>query len=118
MIKKIFNLDALVKVSITDKEITDFEYEKEVKKTFWTSGHSEGYTMYGGITFLTEQELKNGSWSGIKFIVENNIVYYRPEVVLTFSGGVIQRVTFATYEEAKAYGEEQANNNISNQLIL
>ena len=118
MIKKIFNLDALVKVSITDKKITFFEYQKEVKKTFWTNGHSEGYMMYGRTTLLTEQKLTNGSWRGIKFIVENNIVYDRPEVVLTFACGVIQRITFATYEEAKAYGEEQANKNISNQLIL
>lgn len=114
--KVIFNLDALVKVEIEDKKVCRrFEYQPYRKFWFWTQDEMFICPFIGS---YTRDYLRDNTVEGIKFLVEGDNVYYRPNVTLTFAGKASVNKSFDTYEEAEAWGKEQADKNISAQLTL
>lgn len=120
MSKAIFNLDALVKVEISDREESrDLNmYCPAVKKSFWRKAKP---VLYTGILmgYYTAEELTSDNNSiGVRFIIENNTVFHRPYVRLSFAGGYNKIIRFDTHEEALIYGESRAAESINSPLIF
>lgn len=114
--RKIFNLDALVKVEIMDKkQCTYFTYQPYKKYWFWEQKEMF-YMMFNDC--YTPDYLREKGIEGIKFIVEGDKVFYRPEVTLTFAGKASVSKSFDTYQQALEWGKEQADKNISTQLVF
>lgn len=117
---KIFNLAALVSVEIRDREETqNFKYKPASNGTFWTKGLSGGFYFPFDIQNpYSAEDLRNGKFEGMSLIVEGRNVYLKPYVKLCFANKQFYTKTFDTYEEAKAWGIEQADKGMDVQLII
>ena len=119
MSKTIFNLEALVKVSISDKKKdSQLTFNKGRNKTFWRGEEKEGWSWMKGYSYVySKEELEQGRYDRSIRICEGEVAYYPPNVVLSFAGGYEKKIEFDTYEMATEYGENKANKNIKVQLI-
>lgn len=118
MAKQIFNMDTLVSVEIHDKqECGYFSYQPYKKHWLWGT-QIEGFWLAGMNSLWEPDYLRAGKFENIKFIVEDNKVYYLPYVTLKFVGLATKIQEFDTYEEAKRWGEAQVNTYIKQHVRL
>ena len=105
--KTIYNADSVVYVRIKDKEL-DYRWEyKPYKKSFWSGVEEEGwYDIFN--SHYTKEELESGEYHGVRFIVNETSVYFRPNVTVKFFDGSCVNKVFDTYEEALVYGNMRA----------
>jgi hypothetical protein len=107
--EEIYNLDFLVCVKVFDKQIERrWKYYEPVIKKLFRKAREEYFTFSFAYELYSKEDLESGKLEGIKFIVEDNKVYYRPYVELVFCGGVKKTVEFDTVEEANKYKNEMA----------
>lgn len=115
--KKIFNLEMLVSIHVCDKRICkDIVYLPFKKNLF--KNRKEGFYLkeyFGSINTdvcLSKNQLENGKYNNIKFLVIENIVYYRPYVELCFLGehNIVEK--FNSIDEAVIWSKEKARKSI------
>ena len=95
----IYNLEKLISISVYDKrKPLSYGYspeKKEIKKKFW-GGYKTIITpacfwnldiFSSPFKTLKELEKKENFEEGTRFLFEDNILYYKPEVVLCFTDG-------------------------------
>jgi len=107
MKKTLYNLNQLVSVEIRDRKICLHLTYKPFKKSFWSITKEGFYEDYSDWRY-TKEDIENGSYNKIKFIVEDNVVYYYPYVKLIFAGEVDMVREFKTYQEALGWGEKMS----------
>lgn len=116
----IFNMEALVSVTVKGrKKEIDLKF-KPFKKSFWGNtkeGFYDVFSMCDDYCY-TAEELVSGKYYDTKLIVENNVAYYRPYVRLNFMAGQTYIQEFDTYCEALAWGQEQANKGMKVKLMV
>lgn len=117
MKKIIYNLDFLVSVEIHDKEPCNTLVYKPFKKSFW-GNTEEGfyYRGYGRTRCYTKTELESGVYYDTLLLVENNVAYQKPYVILNFVSGIRKIIRFKTYEEALKSGNGIADSSIKNKM--
>lgn len=116
--KTIIDSKRLIMVEIKDKRpFVEFVWKPFKKKKYlWDSEQKEGFYYIFSIlnsSVYTAEELRNGeAFEGIKLIVEDKKVYYKPYVRLTFEEKIVKVFTFDTYDEALAFAQEKVNTGI------
>jgi len=116
-VRKIFNLESLVSVEIYDKHVCYCLTYEPFKKSFWGNTKAGFYSILSIESgFLTKEEVERGVYNDIPLIVENNVVYFRPYVELTFASGTNHIREFNDYESAIEWGEQTASKGIKVQL--
>lgn len=119
MKQEIYNLDKLIKIRVSNRrKCYQLTYRPYTKGTFWYYGCAEGFYEFMNDKPYTVAELESGVHNKTKYIVENNHVYYRPQVQLWFSDEISYTKVFDTYDEALNYGNEIKLKCISNPLII
>lgn len=105
---KIYNLDQLVSVTVKDKElISDIVYQPHRHFRFWKDEPAGFYyRTYSEYAIYTKEELEQGKWERTKLLVIDNLVYFKPFVMLTYSNDEKHFVKFETVEEANEYAME------------
>lgn len=116
--KIIFNIEALVCVEIHDKRKCNY-FTWLPEKKFLFSKREEGFYDSPSSYPCSKEYLESGKYlgAGVKFLVEDKTVYYKPYVRLSFAGRKSAITEFATYELAHEYGMKMANRGIAVQLI-
>jgi len=110
--KKILNLSNLESVEVYDKEKCPFFKYRPFKKNFWCTQEEGFYSLMGSC--YTKKELEDNDDS---LIVENNVVFYKPHIKLTFTNGTHHYKNFMNYERAVDWGNEIAKISIKLGLI-
>jgi hypothetical protein len=118
--KVIYNLDKVIKIVVKDfSECLSISYHKATRKTFWCNGVPEGfYVLFIGNKPYTKEELERGDYSGIIFKVIDNIVYYRPNVIIYFESENKYVQSFDSYDEAIEFALDIQSKSIKNPLII
>jgi hypothetical protein len=96
---KTFNLNYLVSVKYSPKELTKFEFVKGVKKTFWHNEIQEGWYWMGifhGIIVikLTDKDIQENC------LIEGDKLYEKPYVLLKFINGEEKQIKYNSESEA------------------
>jgi hypothetical protein len=107
---EILNLQQTVLIEIVDrKECWIYRY-LPFKKSIWGNTEEGFYSWDGYSEFFTKEELESGNNRyNLCFIVENNIVYFQPKVVLHMSDQSSNRTFYDTFEEARNNGQAIAD---------
>lgn len=120
MSTSIFNQEALVSVEIMDrKPVRHFEWHPAYKK--WYGSKPERFEipfLLGDASWYTPDHLREHGYMNIPVIVDGKKVYEFPRVRQTYAGGKVSESIFDTYEEALAWGREQADKGIRVQLLI
>ena len=114
----IYNLEAMAGVIISGKVICK-ELSWRPAKKGWFSKSDEYFICTDTEEQYSAEQLRNGEYNGKTFIVEDGHAYYKPFVEILFSNPRLdKRREFDTYEEARTWGTEQANQGIKVKLTL
>jgi hypothetical protein len=123
--KSIYNLDTVVSVKIVDKKKSPYFEFKPFKKSFF-GNTKEGF--YDTLGFsdepMTRESIETGVYNkganyihnGAAYIIENNVVYYKPYVKVTLQSeeGFVRQ--FDTFDSALAYGNK-ISETIKNRVV-
>lgn len=112
--KKIFNLDQLVSITVKGKEEHWWEYQKHSPGLFGLFETKEGFYSLG--EFMGNEYSLIKKWSHI--MVENNKLYYKPKVVLRFVDGSETIKRFDTFALANKWAYEIASKNITSKIEI
>lgn len=111
MREKIFNLEMLVSVEINDKKRYNLLEYRPFKKSFW-GDRKEGFYHAMSSYCYSKEEIEKGGFCDIVLLVEDNIVFFKPYVRLTFAGGQTFIKEFETIEAAVEWGNFKAKTGI------
>ena len=116
MEKIIYNLKQLVKIEVVDKkEIKNIKYQKE-KKIFGIKIQKEGFS--DGCTIMSRESLEREEDWGHRVLIEDNIVYTNPYVLLRFVDGSTHINYEKTYKQAEKWLNKNVDYNIKKCLII
>ena len=120
MSKEIFNLEFLVSIHIIEKRSCFYFNYKEARTNFFGRKIKGGYYKICDSDSIIWEPDSCGlvNHDGIIYIIEHNVVYYRPHVELKFADGNNKIVRFSTYDEALDYGTRISNEHIKSPLIF
>jgi len=115
--KEIYDLTKLIKVTIINKQInTSFKKVKPRKKSFLYGEEILENTYRKSLCGLyTQKELEEKY--GDVYIIQNNTVFNKPKVVLSFQGNYEYHKIFETDEETLKWGDKIADEYILKPII-
>ena len=116
MKKTIYNLETIVSIEVFDKaEVYYIKYQPE-KKSFWGIEHKECYRDILTNIDYTADQILYGINKILKMIIENQKVFYKPRVIITFIGDKKSVLFFDTFGEALRKAELLKTENIKSCL--
>jgi hypothetical protein len=101
--KKLYNIKQIVRVSIHDKEESEYFKYHPLRKYWWRPNKPEGWYRddFGLISdswsLITEDKIDNN------LLVIDKVCYVKPYVRITFSNGDSKSIDFNTIENCKTY---------------
>lgn len=120
--KTIYNLDTVIKIVVRDfRECDSLMYQKGSKKTFFSREVPDGFYVrfdFSSRVPYTKEELERGDYSGIKFKIKDDKVYFRPDVIIYFQGEHKYSQVFDVYDEALKFAKDIQSKSITNPLII
>lgn len=99
-----YNLEQLVSVKISDKELCNRCVYRPYKK-YWFHTQKEGFVdsvWHEGDPY-TKEQIEAGKYCSTQLLVIDNKAYYYPCVILRFSNDGTHSKKFKTLEEAKSW---------------
>ena len=114
--KRIFDLDKLVSISIVGKqEYWLYTYKVKSESFFGLFKVKEGfYGFMDDFIGTKEQVLQNDN----RLIFEDNKLYYKPKVILKFQDGSETIKRFQTFAMANKYGHELSSKHFTSKLEI
>lgn len=112
--KKIFDLDKLVSITIEGKQKYPLiSYKEPIKGWKKIFSSSPGFYDLFDRKISIERILSDGT-----LMAEENEVYYKPKVILRFVDGSEAIKRFDTFSQASKYGYDIASKNITSKLEI
>jgi hypothetical protein len=91
-----YNLDKLVKVEVNDFYLSRSYVFKKERKIFGIIIREKGFYQCWTEKFI-------GMIAPINYIIKDNELYEKPEVILHYQEGFYKKYYFESYDEAKKY---------------